>query len=119
MKFMNMSKFSYKNYVRYLRRQSLYVQEIHALVFAASITLVVAGCILYYDYGFWHDVYVRTEGMDVVTVDTVKQEALLSDESPGEMISGFFSEAKTRFGSLGKEGVSLLQGKEVYTNTGK
>ena len=102
-------KLSYKGYVRYLRKQSIHIQQLHAVVFASIITGMTAFLILYYDYGFFHDVYVQKD--DTITSDLVEQAP-----SPTDTFSGFISEAKTRFGAIGVSGADLLYGKDVYIN---
>jgi len=99
-------KLSYKGYVRHLRKQSVHVQHLHAFVFAAVITGITAFLILYYDYGLFHDVY-------------VKEEAIVVEEkrSVGETFSNFFGEAKRRFSIIGEGGFNLLEGKETYVNS--
>ena len=102
--------FTYRGYVRHLRRQDIRIQQLHALVFAGAITGLLAFLILYYDYGYFHDVYVQKE-VEIVEIKTSELAP-----SPTETISSFFSEAKTRFGEIGKSGSSLLYGKDVYIN---
>lgn len=75
----------------------------HAFVFAGTITALIAAFILYTDYGFWHEKYVA----DDLVVETVQ-------ETPNESISTFWQEAKARFGSIGKNPGSLLEGKVEY-----
>lgn len=102
-------RFSYKAYVKYLRRQSVYMQQLHALVFASVITFMVAFLILYYDYGYFHDIYVQKDD----TIEVVQTEKA---PSPTEALSGFITEAKSRFGAIGASGADLLYGKDVYVN---
>lgn len=111
MKF-NLPKFSYRGYVRHLRRQNIHIQRLHALVFASIITGMTAFLILYYDYGFFHDVYVQKNN-DIEVVQTA------SAPSPTETFSSFMSEAKKRFSGIGESGADLLLGKDVYVNTDK
>lgn len=103
--------FTYVGYVRHLRRQDIRVQQLHAFVFASIITGLLAFLILYYDYGYFHDVYVKKDIESVVVVDNTD-----TAPSPIESMSSFFSEAKTRFSEIGKSGSSLLYGKDVYIN---
>lgn len=99
-------KFTLEYYLRYMRRQSKHVQNIHAFVFAGTLTSIVAAFILYTDYGFWHETYVS---------DDLVAEQKTEIESPGESLSNFLTEAKTRFSSIQFSG--LLEGKESYVNT--
>lgn len=103
-------KLSYKGYVRHLRRQSVHVQRLHALVFASLLTGTVAFVILYYDYGFFHDVYVKKD-TSALTDETA------SAPSPAKTFSELFQEAKMRFSDIGKDSAGLLYGTETYTNT--
>jgi len=103
--------FTYRGYVLHLRRQDIRIQQLHALVFAGAITALMAFLILYYDYGYFHDVYVQKETESLVVEKTSEPAP-----SPTETISSFFSEAKTRFSEIGKSGSSLLYGKDVYVN---
>lgn len=104
---MNVGNFTIRHYLRHVRRQSKHVQHIHAFVFAGAITALIAGYILYTDYGFWHETY-RAENT------IVAEEPVFNPESPGESFVHFFQEAKERFGSIGKAGSGLLEGKETY-----
>ena len=97
--------FTLKYYLRYVRRQSKHVQHIHALVFAGTITGLIAVFILYTDYGCWHETYVADDLL-------VGEEAKM--ESPSESMADFFREAKERFGSIGKASGNLLEGKVEY-----
>ncbi len=101
-----------KGYIRYMRKQPKHMQHMHAIVFAGSITALIAVIILYTDYGFWHEKYQRSD--DLVISETVTNPKVES-ESLGEMLSRFWDEAHTQFGSIGTKGSSLLEGKETYT----
>lgn len=103
-------KFSYTNYVRYLRKQGTHIQHIHAFAFAAIITGITAFLILYYDYGLFHDVYVSDEAQKEIDM-------LAEAPTPGETFTSFWGEVRERFSSIGEGGVQLLEGKDVYTNT--
>ena len=83
------------------------MQHIYAVIFAGAITALLASVILYVDYGFWHERYVRSEETQI-TKD--KQ----SSQSPFEMMSIFLSTAKKELDTLGTSGADLLEGKEVY-----
>jgi hypothetical protein len=109
MKLPKLPKLSYKGYVRYLRKQSIYMQQLHALVFAATITGVTAFLILYYDYGFFHDVYIQKSAS--------AEEQTADIPSPMEAFTSFLSEAKGRFESIGQGGSGFLEGKATYVNT--
>lgn len=104
MKF-RLKNFSARHYVHFMRRQSKHIQHLHALAFAGIITSLIAGFILYTDYGFWHETYSR------------KSEVTTTEDSRtiGESWGGFFSEAKMKFNAIGTVGVDLLEGKETFT----
>ncbi len=104
---MKLPKFSYKGYVRHLRRQNIHIQRLHAVVFASVITGMTAFLILYYDYGFFHDVYVQKN------TDT---EVTESAPSPTDTFSNLMTEARKRFGSIGASGADLLEGTDTYIN---
>ena len=101
-----------KHWLMFLRRQSSHMQQIYSAVIAGIITLAIAGVILYVDYGFWHERYVK-EDLVVVNASTSQVEP----ESPGEMLSRFFDEARTQLDTINKSRQELLKGKEVYVNT--
>ena len=97
-----------KNYIKYIKRQGKHIQHIHAGIFAGSVTFIIAAFILYYDYGFWHEKYVRDETvMDASSTVTM--------ESPSQSFSNFLSEAKSRFIGVKEAGSGSFEGKESYT----
>ncbi|MDB5260080.1 MAG: hypothetical protein JWN37_311 [Candidatus Nomurabacteria bacterium] len=96
-------------YVRHIRRQSKHMQHMHAFIFAGIITAIVAGIILYTDYGFWHETYIG-ESAPAVTQETAAP--------PGEVFSNFWSEARSQFSNIGSSTASLIEGKETYQSTG-
>lgn len=83
----------------------------HAFVFAATITGLVAACLLYYDYGFWHDVYIQTDTQEVMT-----QEEVLA--SPSESLVDFWGEVRARFSAIGLTGMDFLESTDTITNDG-
>lgn len=85
------------------------MQHIYAFIFAGTITAIIAGFILYTDYGFWHERYRRDEVLSDVATNTIES------VSPNEMISNFFKEAKTQLNNISNAGTSILQGKETYS----
>ncbi len=99
--------FKLKHYLAFLRRQPTHIQHLYAFIFAGTITSLLAGFILYTDYGFWHERYVSTE--EVATTTEV-----ISPESPTEMLSNLFNDARTQFKSIGKDGTTLLEGKDSF-----
>lgn len=94
--------FTPEHYISYVRRQSKHIQHIHALFFAGAVTSVIAGFILYTDYGFWHERYERRPEVPAETVST------------SQSFGDFWQEAKAKFGQIGSSGADLLEGREVY-----
>lgn len=80
----------------------------HALVFAGSITTLLLIVVLYSQYGFWHEKYVR---QDSVLVDDP-----LEVESPASFFSKFFEEASVRFSNVKDNAGTFLEGKDSYSN---
>lgn len=111
MKF-RLKHFTLEHYIHYVRRQSKHVQHIHAFVFAGTITAIIAGFILYTDYGFWHETYRASDASFVTDMETVNE---FNPESPMESLSRFLGEAKSRLGSIEFSNGSLLEGKETFT----
>lgn len=102
-------KLSLKGYIRYLRRQHVHVQRIHAAVFAGIICALVASAILYSQYGFWHEEFDRS--------------ALVTDEnryigkvSPLERLSQLIGEGKTRLHSISTSEDTFERKPESGTN---
>lgn len=87
------------------------MQHVYAITFAAIITTIIASGILYVDYGFWHERYSRG---DEVLVSELKNREAEVTESPSQMISSFFSEAKEQLGTINTTGRAVFDGKEVY-----
>lgn len=102
-----LKNFTFRQYVRYIRRQNKHVQHVHAFAFAGIITSLLAGVILYTDYGFWHERYVAEDALMV-------EEQAFDPESPGESLGRFFAEVKSRFGSIKDPGTPFLEGRETY-----
>ncbi len=89
------------------------MQHVYSAVIAGSITAMIAGVILYTDYGFWHERYISD---DLVVVSTSTE--AVEPESPTEMLSRFFDEARVQLKSINESKQDLLKGKETYVNTG-
>lgn len=85
------------------------MQHIYALTIAGGITLLIAFAILYIDYGFWHERYIQE---DIIEAKKVAESQ--EPESPSEMLSRFFGEAKTQLGTINTSRQELLEGKEIY-----
>lgn len=90
------------------------MQHVYALVFAGSITATIAFVILYVDYGFWHERYIRDD-LTVVSTSTIEASPEVSTpDSPSKMLSRFFGEARDRLHTIDVSGSEMLQGKETY-----
>jgi hypothetical protein len=100
-----------KHWLAFLRRQPKHMQHVYAVIFSAVITSLIASAILYYDYGFWHEKYSRTDSLVV----QVKPEEIIKTQSPGELIGSFLKEAKEKVNALQTGSSNILQNKEVYT----
>lgn len=83
------------------------MQHLYAVIFSAVVTLLLGALILYVDYGFWRERYYRTD-----EVSTTQKEIV--SESPFEMMSDFFKEARVRFNDVEASGQDFLEGKEVF-----
>ncbi len=101
-----------KHWISILRRQPKHMQHLYGFIFAGSITALIAGFILYTDYGFWHERYQRVDETATIATTT-------SSESPSEMITRFWNEARAQFSGIGITTASLLEGKETYTSENK
>ena len=88
-------KVSLKGYIRYLRKQHMHIQRVHAAVLAGIICFVLGSAILYAQYGFWHTTYVRGED----AVENSKDSTVLT-ESPFETLSRLIKEGKGRFSGV-------------------
>lgn len=93
--------FSYKGYVRYLRKQHVHVQKIHAATFAGIISLTFFAAVLYLEYGYWDVKYERAAEAEKLS----KQDSTVLKESPTESLARLIAEGKTRF----TEAVSTLE----------
>lgn len=107
---------SLTHWLAFLRRQPKHMQHVYALTISGIITTMIAASILYIDYGFWHERYDERETL--VVVDTYEPQSQVVPESPMEMLSRFFGEARVQLQNVNTSGKQLLEGKEVYTNTG-
>lgn len=83
-------KLSLRSYIRHVRKQGEHIQRFHAVIFAGTITFLLAALILYAQYGFWHTVY---DSREVV----VREEEPVAFGSPLETFSRLFTEGKVRF----------------------
>jgi hypothetical protein len=101
-----------KGYIRYMRRQPKHMQHVHAFIFAGAITCIIAGFILYTDYGFWHEKYNIN---DDLIIKEKTSTSTIENESLSEMFSNFWKEAHIQIDDISKTGAGLLEGKETYT----
>ena len=109
---------SLKLYIEFLRRQPSHMKQIYSAIIAGGITALIASVILYVDYGFWHERYVRDEiniASSTESITTLPQ----APESPLHMFSRFIDEAKIQLGNINSSRQELLKGKEVYINEDK
>jgi len=84
-------KFSIKTYIRHVRRQKPHIQQLHAALFAGTITLILALLILYLEYGYWHTSYNRSYHAS----STNNDETVLT-ETPSQTIARLWGEGKDR-----------------------
>ena len=99
-----------KHWLPYLRRQPLHMQHVVAVIFASLVTGLLASIILYVDYGFWHDRYVREDDA------TEERDTNIASKSPFQMFGSFLLDAKDRLSSVRSIGEEKLSGKEVYSS---
>ncbi|MBP6888698.1 MAG: hypothetical protein KBC21_03260 [Candidatus Pacebacteria bacterium] len=99
----------FSRYTEHIRAAPKHMQQLHAFLFSGSVTLLLTFGILYFDYGFWHESYSRTT--DAVVVAKIKNES----ESPVQMFSRFFDEAKEKAGTIKSGGDALLEGRQSYS----
>lgn len=95
-------------YIAYLRKRPKHIQQLHAIFFASGVSLVMVVYVLYTDYGFWHERYVKVE-TDIL--NTVK--APVVPDSPVGALGRFLGDAKAQLEGM-KIDTSFLEGKEVY-----
>lgn len=108
---------SIKNYIDFLKKQPSHMQHMYAIVFAASITALIAFVILYADYGFWHERYTADNTSTTkVSSNELSTTTEIKPESPSEMIIRFFNEAKIQLQNINASGSDLLRGKETYSS---
>ncbi|MBP6948542.1 MAG: hypothetical protein KBC41_00170 [Candidatus Pacebacteria bacterium] len=101
---------SITNYIEFIRRQPSHVQHVYGVVFAGTITSLIAFFILYIDYGFWHERYIND---DIVKIANEEEQVKL--ESPTKMFGSFLEEAGERFKEIKIPNKALLEGKESYS----
>jgi len=107
---------SIHHYISVAKQQPAHIQRVYAATFAGIVTGLVAVAILYFDYGFWHERYSRTEQLTTSSVLTkTVDEDMVTVQSPGEMIGDFFKEASTKLQTIKVTRPDMLEGKEVYT----
>lgn len=105
---LRLKKFTLKDYIRFMRRQSKHMQHVHAIAFAGIITALITAIILYTDYGFWHQTYQASDSLMVVDPHAPVP-------SPSQSIGTFFTEVKDHFKNMGSSTANYLEGKETYT----
>ena len=106
---------SLTHYIEFLKKQPEHVQHVYAVIFAGSITALIAFVILYVDYGFWHERYIREDMSAVNTTISAQEE---KPESPSTMFSRFFGEARDRLKEIEMPSADTFKGTETYGETG-
>lgn len=87
----------------------------YAAIFAGSITVIIAGVILYVDYGFWHEKYRRSDVVEISDTKTV-DDPMVTVVSPTAMIGSFFKEASEKVKTINfSVPDGILEGKDSYT----
>ena len=104
----NLSHFTFKRYIRYVKHQNKHVQHVHGFVFAGLVTALIAFVILYTDYGFWHETYIAEDSRLVADPEYLS-------ESPTEVWGRFWEDARSQFERIGSTSANLLEGKDTYT----
>lgn len=102
---------SITHYIEFIRRQPRHAQHIYGVIFAGSITAVIAFFVLYIDYGFWHERYISE---DIVKATSTEDQVVL--ESPSKMFGSFMKEAGERFKEIKIPNKDILEGKETYSS---
>ena len=105
--------FSLHHYIAVMRRQPAHMRHVYAAIFAGGCTCILAATILYFDYGFWHERYSRSDTLEVTEVKNIN-DSQISVLSPGAMISDFFKEAIVKLGTIDLSRKNLLEGKDIY-----
>jgi hypothetical protein len=103
--------FSLRHWLAFLRRQPTHMQHMYAVTFAGLVTAMLGALILYFDYGFWHERYSRSESTRIEAKQEPAKEVVQAS-SPGDMMGSFFKEASERIGAI--KDIRPLEGKEVY-----
>jgi hypothetical protein len=105
---------SLTHYIEFLRRQPEHMQHIYAVIFAGSITLMLAFVILYVDYGFWHETYVRGEVETISLENSQPNKPEANVQSPKDMLGDFFKEAAEKLERISISSTTLPTGKDTY-----
>jgi hypothetical protein len=104
--------FSIHHYISVLRKAPVHMQHMYAVIFAGSVTVLLAMAILYFDYGFWHERYNRSDASE--TEEVIQTKPQMPIESPGEMIGNFFGEVSNKIKTIGASSTDILDGKDSY-----
>lgn len=114
---------SIHHYLAALKRQPVHMQHVYAFLFAGGITTLLAASILYFDYGYWRERYVRSEtassveelksseSLAIATLDTNIEK---TGFSPFEMFGSFASETKEQWKKIRTGEAVFFTTKEVY-----
>ncbi len=103
-----------RHYITILRRQPMHVRHVYAAFFSGVITLLLAASILYFDYGFWHETYVRGEVEIMEKENNVNDNSEVETRSPKEMLGDFFNEAGDKLKNISISSTTLPTGKDTY-----
>lgn len=90
-------KFSLKGYIRYVRKQHVHVQRLHALFFAGGICLLLGIAILYTGYGYWHEEYSKDQQL---YLEKQNENNYIGAVSPLERMAELFKEGKDRLSNI-------------------
>lgn len=86
------------------------MQHVYALLFSGVITTIIAIIILYSNYGFWRDTYIRSD----TGVATGNGDTNIITESPKDVIGSFLEEASVRLRAISADKKEFFEGTEVY-----
>ncbi len=95
-------------YLSHVRKAPEQLQEVHAVLFSIAVTALLGAAVLYFDYGFWHERYTKS---DDETLHKIEEKS----DSPITMFSSLFDEAKDKLQTIQSGGGSILEGKKSYS----
>jgi hypothetical protein len=101
------------HYLRVMREQPEHLQSLYAVIFAGCVTMLLGTAILYFDYGFWRDRYVRTDSLETEETGEPNM-SVVTTKSPGLMFSDFMGEVSKRLEKVNTKSFDVLDGKDSY-----